>query len=278
MARLLIIGIVMIPAGVMLTYFAVKAPDVFPQGIWQGPIVITLGMALTIVTGRQLLKRDESVSDDQSLPTNRSTAVDFNAARRLYRDAIRKTIEDILPADFPNQAVYGFVLATMDDCDHTMVFASSIEAFESRLQGETDETKQAFQKWYAGEWGDDLGHISIVEAENILQLDSYDDNSDESFRAYQARRLWTMTNALKDVANEGLFRNRDQPITAFCTMFDDSNAIWLERESARYINSPKQFEAFAPEQVLAAKSGYRDSDEPRELADVFLQLLQKDEI
>ncbi|MDF1845140.1 MAG: DUF4303 domain-containing protein [Rubripirellula sp.] len=266
----------MIPAGVMLIVWAMRGDGVFPQGVWQGPILVVLGLLLIIISVRRLLKGDEPIAADQPLPAN--GGVDFNAARRLFRDAICNTIEKILPVDFPNQAVYGFILATMDDCDHTMVFATSLEALEPRLEGVTDDTERAFQKWYAGEWGDDLGHISFQEGEKILSLDSYDDDSAESRRAYQARRLWVMTKALKDVADQGGFNRGRQPITAFCTMFDDENAVWLERESARYINKPEQFDAFAPEQVLAASRWYRDVDEPRALAEVFQQLMRKDEI
>ena len=87
-----------------------------------------------------------------------------------------------------------------------------------------------------------------------------------------------MTKALKDVADEGVFNRGRQPITAFCTMFDDENAVWLERESARYINNPERFDAFAPAQVLAASHWYRNADEPCELAKVFHLLLQQDEL
>lgn len=40
MARLLLTGIAMIPAGVMLVVCAMRGDGVFPQGIWQGPILI----------------------------------------------------------------------------------------------------------------------------------------------------------------------------------------------------------------------------------------------
>lgn len=77
----------------------------------------------------------------------------------------------------------------MDDCDHTMVFATSLEAVQPRLEGVIDHAERAFQKWYAGEWGDDWGHIFFQEGEKILSLDAYDDDSAESRRAYPARRV-----------------------------------------------------------------------------------------
>ena len=56
MLRLLIAGIAMIPAGIMLFGTAWQEDSIAPQGYWQGPLVMVLGIVLIVISGRSLAK------------------------------------------------------------------------------------------------------------------------------------------------------------------------------------------------------------------------------
>jgi len=59
MLRLFIAGIVMVPVWLWVLSESFGDESIMPNGIWQGPILIVLGVILAIISGRNLFASDD---------------------------------------------------------------------------------------------------------------------------------------------------------------------------------------------------------------------------
>ncbi|MEX0703615.1 MAG: hypothetical protein WD069_16080 [Planctomycetales bacterium] len=49
----------MIPAGLLIGADGFNDKSTFPQGAWQGPLIVVLGIVLLVIGGRNLLRSDD---------------------------------------------------------------------------------------------------------------------------------------------------------------------------------------------------------------------------
>ena len=200
---------------------------------------------------------------------------DFNMARTLLVDAVAASVNKVVANQYKGQSLYAFAIVLNNDFHHMMFYASTRELLAERLANPDLICGKEMATWYFGNFDDeDVTPLELGSAEGILnQPDRFSSNQ------FQASYLWACAHALRDAQRSGVFNAHSPHVTAFCTMIDDSNAIWIERETARFANPTEQYEAFEPEQRAAVKEWFCKEDvEVNDLQNEFLSLLPKDKL
>ncbi len=202
---------------------------------------------------------------------NAGVAADFNSARELIATAVRHSVGEVIPAQYANQSVYAFALVVTEDFDDILFFASTREMLGERMNDLESYGSSELAKWYYANFDDnDVTPLAIGPANDALGECAGSDDIE-----LQARYLWACTKALGDTVSAGLW-SKDAAV--FCSMADSDHAAWLERESARHINSTEVFSDFEPEQRAAAEEWYGRTEGVSELEQRFAALLPQDQV
>ena len=199
---------------------------------------------------------------------------DFNVARKLLAEAVRTSVS-ICSQQYSDQSLYAFAIVISNDFSSMMFWASTRELLAERLSNPDLICGKEMATLYFGNFDDeDVTSVEVSDAEKVLNQPAlYEEVT------YQASYLWACTQALRDAQVAGAFANHQPHVTAFCTMIDDWNAIWLEQQSAKFANEPDVYAAFDPEQKRACKEWFcKDTVEENDLQREFTRLMLKDSI
>ena len=202
-------------------------------------------------------------------------ATDFNTARKLLADAIAASVNKVVANQYAGQTLYAFAIVVNNDFHDAMFYASTRELLAERLADPDLICGKEMATWYFGNFDDeDVTPIEVGAAKEILEHPAGSENTH-----FQARYLWACANALRDAQRSGIFSSHPPHVTTFCTMIDDLNAIWIERETARFANPPAQYAVFESEQRAAVKEWFCKEDvEVNDLQKEFASLLSQDKL
>lgn len=178
--------------------------------------------------------------------------IDFNTARKRLVDAIAASVNKVVANQYEGQSLYAFAIVVNNDFHDMMFYASTRELLAERLADPDLICGKEMATWYFGNFDEeDVTPAEIRDAKDAL---NHPDRSSNTL--LQAYYLWACVHALRDAQRSGVFNAHQPFVTVFCTMIDDMNAIWIERETARFANSLAQYEAFEPEQRIAVKEWF----------------------
>lgn len=165
----------------------------------------------------------------------------------------------------PAEVVYVYALVVPDDFASVSGYGNTASWLAKRKGTPTD-------KWQFAEW---FGVITDIQTGVLLETlgdATFQDDRDLQ-HTRQASWLLAMAEGLKLARARGTLDWRGQPITAFCSVIDSYDAVWVERETARMINPPELFAAVEPELAAAWTRSYgTKAMEPQPLHAVFDQL------
>jgi hypothetical protein len=183
----------------------------------------------------------------------RGSGVDFEQLRRDIAGATRRTFTAIR-AGCPGERLYAFALYSDGSAMTVCPAANTEEAYRRALAkaGASEPEQVNYYRWAFPEWS--AGAATGAEEFNAIcstigGRDRYDAQDPHGFVRFKARVYATMVLALLDLVNEGLFgpgKDRDQ-LTLLCSEADSGCAVWLEDQSARWLNSGKVYKAFRKE-------------------------------
>ena len=148
--------------------------------------------------------------------------------------------------------IYAVVVAILDDFSDVQLYANTESNFAS-----TDGT--ATDRWYFGQfWSEGMPLDSSALSSHLGEVESWDEDS-EPANSNAVDWLAAMTFAMRFAKDKGAFSSDGKNATAYCSMVDSLNAIWLEDLSARFINDPDIYVA-AADGIKAASAQWYQSE------------------
>jgi hypothetical protein len=173
---------------------------------------------------------------------------------------------DELTSFHPNERIYGFAICTTDDLAGIWPAATTESAFDSRRDKLVADDKQVEWlnehnislrdailgdcRWSPYEWelpGESMRHYTVPNA--MLQSVYDSDRRSGNFRHFTAEVHAATTLGLKRVRDAGTFGCHEPGLTLFCSKHSSCDAVWLERESSRFLNSWELFARFRAERI-----------------------------
>lgn len=165
-----------------------------------------------------------------------------------------------------NDPVYGVCLFTSDDYNYLGLSKSRASRFQQSKGG-------MLAKWYFGEWGSDIKDIDVAPLMDYLgPVNDSDETPENDNGPYW---LAVMTLAMSLANSQNAFRTNNQEPFVFCSLVDDSNAVWLENASAQFLNSPESYKKFGPELLEANRNWYSNKTGRQEYRAAYENLLRQ---
>lgn len=201
---------------------------------------------------------------------------EYLTARNTIRDGAREWFTQLRDSH-PDERFYAFSFCFHDDFVGQSLWANSLEALQAKCDDPGDEEFT----WNPAQWE---YSSAFDQAWQALTEPDEDDNPyvDDVLLQFRATCLGVTLEALKDLADEGLWGRGSAGVLVFLTIWDSSESNWLTRESVRRINSPELFFAhpLEPSNWLGAnvftsqgkESGRRAARRRTELATVFHEM------
>jgi hypothetical protein len=186
---------------------------------------------------------------------------DFSTA---VADAARLAFNSVL-GGAQKSTVYGFSLYTVDDLAGIVPSASTESGFLQRKDKVLADEKQLAwlkeesidvnrfilgdHRWSIYEWDLETEGASFFDGANetLANMVAEVEDTGGSFTQLTAEVLASMTIALHQLRTDKFFDNPQ--ITLFCSKPSSLDTAWLERESARVLNSLALFEIFQKERI-----------------------------
>lgn len=170
---------------------------------------------------------------------------DFSEFQKEIAQATRASFGDLRSAH-PSEHFYAYSLYTDGSAMTIMPAANSLEALaDVRKELDVEDDEQAPElKWSTGEWRYEAWKASGFNGISS-KLRSRIESEDVAVRAKEVHA--DMIAAFRLLDRDGFFgvgAARDE-IVLFVSISDDDAAFRLENESARILNSPAVFQAFA---------------------------------
>lgn len=168
----------------------------------------------------------------------------------------------------PGEGVYAYALVVPDDFCSVMGYANTTQHLAATAGRPLD-------KWYFAQWLTQGMDLRTDVLTNLLG-DATFQNDRELQHSRQASWLMALVEGLRAARARGGLEWAGRPVAAFCSVIDSSDAMWVERETARLINPPDLLVTFEGELVAASASWYGTADpEPSLLRSAFDRLLRK---
>lgn len=146
-----------------------------------------------------------------------------------------------LMAEKADEHFYAFALYTDDYAETVVPSANSVERYGAKLTelGQVDGPDSAWCKWGTAEWAYEAwGGSAFTPIYRELQSHRRTmPDTDEAWAAYKGSVHECMTAALEQLHAEGFFAGRRDDVTLFISSSDDDDAIDMENESAKRLNS-----------------------------------------
>lgn len=165
-----------------------------------------------------------------------------------------------------NDPVYGVCLVTTFDYAYLSLYKSRISRLQQSKGG-------MLTKWYFGEWWSDVTDIDVAPL--MEHLGPVNDSDEMPENDNGPCWLAAMTLAMSLASNKNAFRTNNEEPFIFCSLVDDSNAVWLENASAQFLNSTDSYQKFGPELSQANKNWYGIKTGRQEYKSAFEILLRK---
>ncbi len=164
-------------------------------------------------------------------------------------------------------SMYAACLCASDDFSHLALYADTVSHFQQSGGGMLD-------KWYFAQWwsqGMDLDASPLIE--HLGEVGDIDETPEND-----CGPMWlaAMTSAMRIANAQNAFSShKDSPII-FCSLTDSANAVWLENESVRFLNSQEKYDSIASELTIAHNEWYGDNTGRPEYRAAFCGLLAQD--
>jgi hypothetical protein len=171
------------------------------------------------------------------------------ACRQITAD-LRQSLGFLRSHAVADDRLYAIVLACRDGLDYTMLYWGYHKPLGDRQKrrAATDYAGLMADKWYFGNMIDAADEVDDRRLQAAIPLEPVFTSPDYcGLRG--ALILWSLAGSLRELAAAGEMEHRGRPVVGFCSLVDSADAGWVERETARYINSPEAFAAFEPEHL-----------------------------
>jgi hypothetical protein len=170
--------------------------------------------------------------------------------RLLIRNAARTAFTD-LGAQHPEESFYVFALQSLDDASGVYPAANTETGYRRCIAKYADRMEppgDRYCRWYFCEWAySGIGSEHFREVYHFINKVNKNYRDNDLWLRFKAIVFASMALALRDLDREGIFgsgREREH-VTLFCTLDDSYSTAWLEEESARWLNPPGVYRAFA---------------------------------
>ncbi len=174
-----------------------------------------------------------------------------NAATELA-EAIVQAMNEFRPTLESGATVYAVALVVLDDSSDVQLYTNTDQHLAT-----TDGTD--FDRWYFGEfWSEGLPVNFDALTKHLGEVEDWDESPE---KGNAVSWLVAMTRAMKLAKKQGVFNFGDKQATVFCSMVDSPNAIWLEDNSARFLNSAEAYAAAASGLKAASTEWYQPEGE-----------------
>ena len=181
--------------------------------------------------------------------------IDVRAVRREIKEAARRAFSRVR-SDHPTDTFYAFALYSDGDGSTVCPSSNTEEAFARRVKecepqrkeldevlagsGITFDDYMNYYRWGTSEWAHCYeGADQFETVSKLLNASSID----------KAAVYGSMVLGLKDLDADGFFGTGEarEAVTILCGITDSLDAVWLGLESARLMNPPPVYQAFAPQ-------------------------------
>jgi hypothetical protein len=224
---------------------------------------------------------------------------DLTEARRLIKEGAR-TFFTRVREKFPNEVFYVYVLyTTEDDASVASLVANSEQGYEeivakyraneSMMKSYAElgvEWNPTRYRWSFAEWSYIGGADEMQPFSDLIDAVETDDEDEatagppgpETDVDLRAQAYAAMVLGLRDLDAEGFFGTgpERESVTIYCSMVDSEETVWLEAESAQFLNPPQVFDRFFAEWLPAmttpeklAKTREQPSSVHKAFADVL---------
>ena len=175
------------------------------------------------------------------------------AARELAASLV-DCMDELRQSEEGSSDIYSVVLVVLDDFSDVQAYANT----ESHL-ATTDGTDT--DRWYFGEfWSEGLPLDFDALPSNFGEVEDWDED-EEPENSNAVDWLAAMTLAMRYAKNDRAFEFGGKNATAYCSMVDSLNAIWLEDVSAKFINAPDVYTAAAVGIKAASADWYQSGSD-----------------
>jgi hypothetical protein len=195
---------------------------------------------------------------------------DLTEARRLIKEGAR-TFFARMREKFPNEVFYVYVLYTTDDDARLASLVANSEqgheetvakyrANESMMKSYAErgfEFNPASYRWSFAEWSYIGGAAEMEPFYALIDAVETDDEDEDPTEPpgpetdvdLRAQAYAAMVLGFRDLDAEGFFGvgPEREKVTIFCSMVDSEETVWLEAESAKFLNPPQVYDRFFAE-------------------------------
>jgi hypothetical protein len=198
--------------------------------------------------------------------------------RALIRDASRTAFTELL-AHHSDEPFYVFAQQTLDDATGVYAAANTEAGYRrcsARFSDRDDFPVESYCRWYWGEW-------AYQSIRSDLFRGAYDflNRADRRFKdsdlgsSFKPAVFASMALALSDLDGERVFGSgREQGrIALLCTVEDSYSTKWVEDESARWLNPPAVYQAFAACRGADARQRCALHPDDQRMLDEFVRIL-----
>lgn len=162
----------------------------------------------------------------------------IDTAAKELASSLVVCMNELRKSEAASSDVYSVVLVVLDDFGDVQAYANTESHFATTDRTDTD-------RWYFGEyWSEGLPLDFDGLTTHLGEVEDWDED-DEPESSNAGDWLAAMTLAMRYAKDEGAFDFGGKNATAYCSMVDSLNAIWLEDVSGRFINDPETYSAAA---------------------------------
>src|SRR4051794_5955748 len=157
----------------------------------------------------------------------------IKAAAEAVAQQVMNSLAGLRRKSGKKATIYAYALVPLDDFSSVMAYANTDAHLAKKNAGDTlIPEEKSLNKWYFGQWwSGGMDHETGPLAEALGDASSDD-------VTIQAAWLLAMAEGLKLARERGALEHSGNPVVAFCSMADSSNAAWIEPETARHSNPP----------------------------------------
>lgn len=183
----------------------------------------------------------------------------IEAAARAFATSIFNCMTELRRSNEDISDIYSVVLVVLDDFSDAQAYANTEAHFASTEGTDTD-------RWYFGEfWSEGMPLDFDAITSHLGEVEDWDED-DKPENSNAVDWLAAMILAMRYANGNGAFEFGGKTATAYCSMVDSLNAIWLEDLSAKFINDRATYTAASSSIASASADWYRSGGDQGSLA------------
>lgn len=178
----------------------------------------------------------------------------IETAAQELATSIVDCMNELRQSEEDSSDIYSVVLVVLDDFSDVQAYANTESHFAATDGTNTD-------RWYFGEfWSEGMPLDFDSLTSRLGEVEEWDED-DEPENSNAVDWLAAMTLAMRYAKDKAAFAFGGNNATAYCSMADSLNAIWLEDVSAQFINDPETYSAAAGGMKAASADWYQSGDD-----------------